>query len=63
MYLGYKGSEIKSARQVRAPVSVISRHPGPTTPAGRMVFGVIYLATNLVVDILYAYIDPRVRYG
>jgi oligopeptide transport system permease protein len=24
---------------------------------------VIYLATNLVVDLLYAALDPRIRYG
>ena len=25
-------------------------------------FGVVYIASNLVVDILYAYLDPRIRY-
>ena len=25
-------------------------------------FGVIYIASNLIVDILYAYLDPRIRY-
>ncbi|MDE2939684.1 MAG: ABC transporter permease [Chloroflexota bacterium] len=25
-------------------------------------FGVIYIASNLLVDILYAYLDPRIRY-
>ncbi|MYC31385.1 MAG: ABC transporter permease [Chloroflexi bacterium] len=25
-------------------------------------FGVIYIASNLMVDILYAYLDPRIRY-
>ena len=28
-----------------------------------LVFGVIYLATTLAVDIMYAYIDPRIRYA
>jgi peptide/nickel transport system permease protein len=26
-------------------------------------FAVFYLATAFLVDILYAYIDPRIRYG
>ena len=28
-----------------------------------LLFGAIYIATNLVVDILYAYLDPRIRYN
>ena len=28
-----------------------------------LVFGVMYIVTSFVVDILYAYIDPRIRYG
>ena len=28
-----------------------------------LVFGVIYLTTNLLVDILYAYVDPRIRFA
>jgi len=28
-----------------------------------IVFSVMYLATSLLVDILYAYIDPRIRYA
>ena len=27
-----------------------------------LVFTVIYLAVNTLMDILYAYIDPRIRY-
>ena len=26
-------------------------------------FGVVYIASNLLVDILYAYLDPRIRYA
>lgn len=26
-------------------------------------FAIVYIASNLVVDILYAYLDPRIRYG
>ena len=25
-------------------------------------FGVVYIASNLIVDVLYAYLDPRIRY-
>jgi ABC-type dipeptide/oligopeptide/nickel transport system permease component len=25
--------------------------------------GVMFVGVNLVVDVLYAYIDPRIRYG
>jgi peptide/nickel transport system permease protein len=31
--------------------------------AGVMVFALVVMGTNLLVDILYAYIDPRIRYG
>ncbi|HSO50280.1 MAG TPA: ABC transporter permease subunit, partial [Acidimicrobiia bacterium] len=27
-----------------------------------IVFATIYILTNLMVDILYAYLDPRIRY-
>ena len=27
-----------------------------------IVFSVIFILTNLFVDILYAYLDPRIRY-
>ena len=28
-----------------------------------LLFSVIYIVTNLVIDILYAYLDPRIRYA
>ena len=31
--------------------------------AGVMVFALVFMFTNLVVDILYAYLDPRIRYS
>lgn len=34
----------------------------PAVVAITMVFALIFLITNLVVDVLYAFIDPRVRY-
>ncbi|MET1159329.1 MAG: ABC transporter permease [Thermoprotei archaeon] len=34
----------------------------PAIIAGTLLFGLIYVTVNLIVDILYAVIDPRVRY-
>ncbi len=31
--------------------------------AGVLVFALIVMATNLLVDVLYAFLDPRIRYG
>jgi ABC-type dipeptide/oligopeptide/nickel transport system permease component len=28
-----------------------------------LIFGLLYILVNLVVDLLYAYIDPRIRYA
>ena len=28
-----------------------------------LLFSIIYIVTNLIIDILYAYLDPRIRYG
>ncbi len=28
-----------------------------------LLFSVIYILTNLAIDILYAYLDPRIRYS
>ena len=27
-----------------------------------LVFGLLYIFVNLVVDLIYAYVDPRIRY-
>jgi ABC-type dipeptide/oligopeptide/nickel transport system permease component len=35
----------------------------PVVMGGTMLLAIIYLLINLVVDVLYAVIDPRVRYG
>jgi ABC-type dipeptide/oligopeptide/nickel transport system permease component len=35
----------------------------PVVMGGTLVLATIYLAINLVVDVLYALIDPRIRYG
>ena len=34
----------------------------PLVQAIVMVFAVLFIMVNLVVDILYAYLDPRIRY-
>lgn len=35
----------------------------PTVVSFVTVFVIVYLVTNLLVDILYAFLDPRIRYG
>ncbi len=46
----------------RAMVQAIFSMDFPVLIAGTFMIAIIYLVTNLVVDILYAFIDPRVRY-
>src|ERR1700760_3611906 len=41
----------------------ITRQEAPTVVSIVTVLVVIYLVTNLVVDLLYATLDPRIRYG
>ncbi|KZS83393.1 ABC transporter permease [Mycobacterium persicum] len=41
----------------------VTRQEAPTVVAIVTVLVVIYLITNLVVDLLYAALDPRIRYG
>ncbi len=35
----------------------------PTVVSFVTVFVIVYLVTNLLVDVLYAFLDPRIRYG
>jgi peptide/nickel transport system permease protein len=35
----------------------------PVVQATVLMGGIMIVVVNLVVDILYAYIDPRIRYG
>ena len=46
----------------RAMVQAIFMMDFPILIAGTLLIGFIYVTTNLVVDILYAFIDPRVRF-
>ena len=41
--------------------AVVSRDY-PLVQAIVLVFSVLFITVNLVVDILYAYLDPRIRY-
>ena len=34
----------------------------PLVQAGTIIFGVTVVLANLLVDVLYAYVDPRIRY-
>ena len=46
----------------RLAVQSVNNNDFPTMTGVVLVFTVIYLAINTLVDILYAYIDPRIRY-
>lgn len=46
----------------RLMVDSISERDFPVVQAGVFVIAVVFVAINLVVDILYAYLDPRIRY-
>ena len=41
----------------------ISKRDYPLVQAYVLIFSVIYLLMNLVVDLLYGYLDPRIRYS
>lgn len=41
----------------------ITRHEAPTVVSIATVLVVVYLIANLAVDVLYAGLDPRIRYG
>ena len=43
-------------------VDSIVRRDYPIIQALLMVVATVLIAVNLIVDILYAYIDPRIRY-
>ncbi len=41
----------------------VTRQEAPTVVSIVTVLVVVYLVTNLAVDLLYAALDPRIRYG
>jgi peptide/nickel transport system permease protein len=47
----------------RLVVQSISRRDYPLIQGAVMIIAAIYVLVNLIVDILYVYIDPRIRYG
>jgi peptide/nickel transport system permease protein len=46
----------------RLIVTGILRRDYPVIQGGLMITAVVFVALNLLVDVLYAYLDPRVRY-
>jgi ABC-type dipeptide/oligopeptide/nickel transport system permease component len=46
----------------RLMVDSISERDFPVVQAGVFVIAVVFVAINVVVDVLYAYLDPRIRY-
>jgi peptide/nickel transport system permease protein len=47
----------------RALIFAIERHDLPVIQAGILVVAAIYCASNLVADLLYAFFNPKIRYG
>ncbi len=47
----------------RLVVTSISRRDYPVIQGAIMIIAGVYVMVNLLVDILYAYIDPRIHYG
>jgi ABC-type dipeptide/oligopeptide/nickel transport system permease component len=47
----------------RIAVESIWTHDLPMIQGTAIVYVIIFISLNLVVDIVYAYIDPRIRYG
>jgi len=43
-------------------VTAISQRDYPSINGAVLFFSVIFIAINLIVDLLYAYLDPRIRY-
>jgi len=44
-------------------VQAVTRNDFTLTQGIVMLIAVIFIVTNLIVDVLYAYLDPRIRYG
>ena len=47
----------------RSLLGAISKRDYPLVQSYVLIFSVVYLVMNLVVDILYGYLDPRIRYS
>jgi ABC-type dipeptide/oligopeptide/nickel transport system permease component len=44
-------------------VQAVSQRDYPTVQAFIFVMAVVFLLVNLAVDLLYAWLDPRIRYA
>ncbi len=47
----------------RLAVDAVSNNDYPLMTGAVLVFAVVYLVMNLVTDVAYAYVDPRIRYS
>lgn len=47
----------------RLIIGAVLRRDYPVIQGGLLLLAVIYVFVNIAVDMLYAYVDPRVRYG
>ena len=47
----------------RALIFAIERHDLPMIQASTLVIAAIYCSANLVADLLYAFFNPKIRYG
>lgn len=47
----------------RLIIGAVLRRDYPVIQGGLLLLATIYVFVNIVVDLLYAYVDPRVRYG
>ena len=46
----------------RLMVTSILTRDLPTTQAAIFLFAMMFIAVNMIVDIAYAWVDPRIRY-
>jgi peptide/nickel transport system permease protein len=46
-----------------ALVQAVSQRDYPTVQAMIFVMALVFLLVNLVIDLLYAWLDPRIRYA
>jgi peptide/nickel transport system permease protein len=47
----------------RLIIGAVLRRDYPVIQGGLLLLATIYVFVNIAVDLLYAYVDPRVRYG
>jgi len=47
----------------RLIIGAVLRRDYPVIQGGLLLLAFIYVFVNIIVDLLYAYVDPRVRYG